>query len=211
LIVALKDGETFVRRSSVVALGQIKDVHAVEPLIAALIDENASVRKSAALALGEIKDTRAVEPLIAALKDEDADARGSAAIALGEINDARAVEPLIAVFKDKDLFVRRSSAVALGEIKDVRAVNALLTILKDKRVDIIAVSYVFFIRRGEPGTEDILIEALNKFGDPGMAEDFLNCGNCKLKEAASLWAKKNGYTLRHLPNGKGKPVWGQEK
>jgi HEAT repeat protein len=180
LIAALKDREAFVRRSAVVALGQIKDAHAVEPLIAALKDENASVRKSAVVALGQIKDARAVEPLIATLKDEDADARGSA-------------------------------AVALGEIKDVRAVNVLLTFLKDKRLDIIADAYAFFIRRGIPGTEDILIETLNKFGDPGMAEDFLNCGNSKLEEAAYLWANKNGFTLGHLPSERGKPIWGQEK
>jgi len=93
----------------------------------------------------------------------------------------------------------------------VRAANILLTVLKEKRSDIIAVAYAFFIRRGIPGTEDILIETLNRFGDPGMAEDFLNCRNSKLEEAASLWIKRLDKDFRHPPSGKEKPIWGQEK
>lgn len=43
-----------------------------------------------------------------------------------------------------------------------------------------------------------------------MAEDFLNCGNSKLEEAAGLWLKGLGQNGRRLPK-KGNPVWGQEK
>jgi len=181
LITASKDKEAFVRRGAAVALGQIKDAHAVEPLIAALKDENASVRRSAAAALGEIKDVRAAEPLIDALK------------------------------RDENTGVIQNAAVALGELKDARAVNALLIALDDKRLDILAAVYTFFIRRGEPGTEDILIQVLNEYGSAGMVEDFVDCDNSKLEKAAYLWANVKGYTLRHLPSGRGKPVWGQEK
>ncbi len=71
LIQRLKeDKNEGVRRMAAVALGEIKDTRAVEPLIAALKDKDSSVRNNAAEALGEIKDARAVEPLIAATADE---------------------------------------------------------------------------------------------------------------------------------------------
>ena len=37
--------------------------------------------------------------------------------------------------------------------------------------------------------------ALNEHDFQEMAEAFLNCGNNVLKEAATEWAKKQGYTI----------------
>ena len=149
--------------------------------------------------------------LINSLKDKNEEVRSKAAEALLETGDAHAVKPLIAALKDEDAGVRWSTAGALGKIKDTRAVDVLLSVLKDRNSEIIAGAYAFFIRRGNPDAEDLLIEALNRDGDIVMAEDFLNCGNSKLEEAAILWAKEHDYNLRRLPNGKGSPVWGQEK
>ena len=68
---ALKDESELIRREAAVALGEIKDEKAIEPLITALTtDEESEVRGSAADALGSIGDNRAVEPLKKALKDE---------------------------------------------------------------------------------------------------------------------------------------------
>jgi HEAT repeat protein/GTPase SAR1 family protein len=66
-------------------VGQVKDLRAVEPLIAKLDDENEDVRSVAYDALGEIKDVRAVEPLIAKLDDENKDVRQQALGALAKI------------------------------------------------------------------------------------------------------------------------------
>jgi len=52
-----------VRWCAAEALGEIKDVRAVEPLIAALRDPNAYVRWCAADALGKIGDARALPEL----------------------------------------------------------------------------------------------------------------------------------------------------
>jgi len=105
----------------VVFVGQVKDLPAVEPLIAKLVDESEHVRSAACYALGKIKDVRAVEPLIARLDDEDKDVRSAACYALGEIKDVRAVEPLIAKLDDEDKGVRSAAYDALGKIKDVQA------------------------------------------------------------------------------------------
>jgi HEAT repeat protein len=205
------------------ALGVIKDLRAVEPLIAALRDEDPDVRSSSADALGEIGDSRAVEPLVAALKakedakrhpgdwgdkNNDFEARKRAGYALERIG-APAVEPLIAALKDKlpdadrrhlqrqgrgdELMAREIEAKALSRIKDPRAVSALVAALRERDMEVISAVYEFFIARAEPGSEDILIEVLDGSGDPTMAEVFLECGNPKLESAAAGWASRNGY------------------
>ena len=64
LIIALKDDNEGVRREAAYALGNIKDIRAVEPLIGALKDYDFGVLEAATHALGNIKDTRAIEPLL---------------------------------------------------------------------------------------------------------------------------------------------------
>jgi len=103
---ALKDESELIRREAAVALGEIKDEKAIEPLITALTtDEESEVRGSAAFALGSIGSEKAIEPLITALTtDEESGVRGSAADALGSIGDNRAVEPLKKALKDEGEF-----------------------------------------------------------------------------------------------------------
>lgn len=133
LIKALDDKDVHVRRISAEALGEIKDVRAVEPIIQALIiDTNGAVGESSAKALGKIKDIRAVEPLIKKLKDSHASVRSASAEALGKINDKRAVKPLIQSLYDKDERVRWTAAIALGKMNDTSAVDSLIEKLKDE-------------------------------------------------------------------------------
>jgi HEAT repeat protein len=191
-------------------LGDIKDPRAVEPLLEAL--QAKDLQFHAARSLGEIKDPRAVEPLIAALKDNDSEFREQAAQSLGLLKDPRAVEPLIAILKDPahkdtDSHFRNTAADALGLIGSPEAVNFLLTALREHNTEIIAGADSFFIRRGEPGSEDALIEALNKSGDHYMAADFLNSGNEKLHGAAEDWASRNNYETTYMP-GSGSASWG---
>ena len=71
LIEALHDKDEFVRKQSILALGEIKDAAAVEPLIENLKDEDWWIRLTSAAALEKIGDPRgrdAVKPL---LKDPD--------------------------------------------------------------------------------------------------------------------------------------------
>ena len=208
LIQRLKAEESLARARAAYALGMIHDPRAVEPLIAALKDESFSVRASAAYALGMIHDPRAVEPLITALRDEGFSVRRDAAEALGNIKDPRAVEPLIAALKDDFWSVRHMAAEALGKIEDPRGVEAVIAAeLKDKSVKAAAAAYDSFIRRGEPGAEAILIEALNKYGDKKMAEAFLNCGNAQLETAGRDWARSRGYIIM-ASFRVGNPRWG---
>jgi HEAT repeat protein len=64
------------------ALGELEDTTAVEPLISAVSDANADVRRRAVTPRGENGDTRALPALTKAVKDEDATVRRYAIIAL---------------------------------------------------------------------------------------------------------------------------------
>jgi len=120
------------------------------------------------------------------------------------------VSRLIAALKDADVFVRQSAARALGVIKDPRADEALLAVLREPDLAVIAGDYWFFIQRGEPRSEDALIQALNAHGSVEMAQAFLNCGNSTLEAAVRGWAGRHGYQV--MPMRGGAPVhWGSRQ
>ena len=177
-----------------------KDARDVKKLIAALKDRDRTVRGTAAANLGEIKSVSAVRPLIHALKDGDPWVRAQAdasPIAIGP----PAVEPLIAVLKDNDPFVPALSALALTKIKDPRADSALMSALSEQNAKVILGVYTFYIRLGVKGSEGALIETLRKYPSREIAEQFLNCGNPALKEAAQAWEHKFNQRLRQFSPG----------
>jgi len=99
-----------------VALGELKEPKAVEPLIKMLGDEQWIVRLAAARSLGEINDAKATGPLVKALADKDAAVRVQAALSLGRIRDKKAIEPLIQVLRDRVQGVVEAAAEALESI-----------------------------------------------------------------------------------------------
>jgi HEAT repeat protein len=122
LIEGLKSKDESVRMYAAMALGRIKDVRAVAPLIEALRIKTrlGGAEGSASTALTEIGEP-AVEPLITVLKDNDDNVRVLAIISLGGIGDARAVEPLISTLKDDNKRVRNFAAKALKKIGGEKA------------------------------------------------------------------------------------------
>lgn len=179
---------------------------AVEPLIKALKDVNSEIRVKATSALGWIGDTRAVEPLIEALNDTTI-IRSSAAAALGRIGDQRAVEPLIEVLlTDEDETVKLDVAGAFVEIGEP-AVEPLIGVLNNESSKVRNIVVGALIEIGDARAIEPLIEILNKYDDKSMAEDFLNCSNVRLEDAARSWAASNGYAIQ--PSSGGGPSWGK--
>jgi HEAT repeat protein len=208
LIAALKDADAKVRFYAAGALAKLNDPRAVEPLIATLRDADSTVNSGAALALRDI-GAPAVQPLMAALKDENPEVRRRVAWVLGDIKDPRAVEPLIAALEDDaDSIVRWNSATALQEI-GTPAPERMLPALRERDLAVVAKAYPFFIVRAEPGSEEVLAQALNAHGTLEMAMDYLNCGNGLLGGAAQRWAKAHGYSEVSIPGfGEGGGHWG---
>lgn len=219
--------------------GQLPGADNVDKLIRKLGDKHENARAKAARELGDLKDVRAVEPLIKTLKDRDSYVRGQCAISLGKLKDARAVDSLVLALDDDYTYVKEEAARALGEIKNVRAAGPLMNFLKndstyvreeavkslikigpeaiaplikardEKVLGRVADAYAFFICRGEPGTEALLVDALGKHGTARMACDFACSGNILLKAAAYEWAEKHKEKIRMPLNAGDVIVWGR--
>ncbi|MCX5884510.1 MAG: HEAT repeat domain-containing protein [Proteobacteria bacterium] len=247
LITALGDERSGVRVVAASALGEIKDIRAVKPLITAALNDNSSdVRLYATKALEKMKDARVeiLQPLLVALKNPNSVTRIGAAKTLGEIGDTDAIDSLMASLGDGDANVRKEVAQSLimigaksdetfvvsmadntgswetwvrmawqkGAVKDARIVKELNKSLKIRDAAVVAGAYPFFIRNGERGSESILVEALEKFGNEVMAFDFLNCGNAELRNASEIWAVKKGYKIKQWQGSGGTgPIWGSSR
>jgi len=131
LLALLRNKDGFLRQRAILALGEIRDARAIDPLLRALDDED-YIRESAASALGHIQDPKAVEPLISLLGKEPFDVMS----ALGEIGDQRAVAHLIPLLKHEEKYMQQHAAFALAEIADRRALKPLLALLDDESVEV---------------------------------------------------------------------------
>jgi hypothetical protein len=220
LISVLTDPNAAIRRAAATGLGEIRDRRAFGPLSEVLKSEgDRGVRVAAVRALGKLRDRRsapllvtvlptlpyeagsalvglgdmAIEPLIEAL--DSTVLRTHAAEVLATIGPA-AVGRLIETFRhNRDKYVRLAAARALAEIQDTGAANALDEALKSGDGELAVASYTFLIRKGQPGTERLLIDTLDTYGKLQMAEDFVTSGNALLKAGGEGWLRKKGYTV----------------
>ncbi|MDD2753735.1 MAG: hypothetical protein PHT44_03960 [Candidatus Portnoybacteria bacterium] len=64
------------------------------------------------------------------------------------------------------------------------------------------------VKLGISGTQSTLNSLLMRYGDKGMAEDFLNSGSGELHSGGSDWARAHGYRIRSGP-GSHRVGWGR--
>jgi HEAT repeat protein len=127
---------------------------------------------------------------------------------IGRLKDSAVIDSLIqALRSDEDCYVKKVAARSLGEIKDDRAAECLCNGLKEGNVYITAGAYRYFLRRGEAGTEGPLIKALYNSFNRNMIDDFANCGNIQLREAALKYSK--GRYSPKTPSQWEGPRWGE--
>ncbi len=148
------------RWSSAYALGELRNLIAVDPLIMAIRDRDFDVRRAVIEALGKISDPKATPYIISALDDQEREVKIAAIKALGKLKDRRATKPLIEFLKFLDVSdydLRKFVVHQLGEIKDPLAVDILLELLKDTSIS----QYVIraLVKIGEEAVEP-LIQAL---------------------------------------------------
>ncbi|MCI0620283.1 MAG: HEAT repeat domain-containing protein [Acidobacteria bacterium] len=113
----LRDGRepAEARAAAAVALGNLQDSRAMEPLIAALADNNSEVRWSAALSVGELGGRRAVEGLTAKLCAGDVDSQVLRSAAGGLVRCGEAGQaPLAAALQDSRRSVRYAVVSAMA-------------------------------------------------------------------------------------------------
>jgi len=209
LIKQLKSSNSDERLAAAKELGDKKDPRGVSSLVSVLrTDKKWEVRLAAEDSLVKIGSPSA-EALLKVIREEQTCMpRRRAARALTEIHDPCSAETLMkASAEDPDCCVRKFAARALGEINDPKAAKYLDAAMKRKNLEIVSGAYRYYIRKGEHGTEDFLVEAMQKcFYDKTMVLDFVGCENEKLKQAAEKIATDHGYAL--TPDWSG-PKWGK--
>ena len=132
----IKDPDEDVREQAVFALGQMRDVSAIDGLTPRCATRNptcASRRRSRSARFATLAPC---QPLISALKDEAADVREQAAFALGQIRDRARGRSAGHRAQGSAPDVREQVAFALGQIRDPRAIDALTAALKDASADV---------------------------------------------------------------------------
>lgn len=173
-------------------LGWKNDKRVVNKLISSLNDKDAKVRELTLMCLYEIKEHQVVEGLLKALKDSDPGVQEKAIMGLMFIRDPKHIDIIFDLAKNEFGKVQKMALSYLGSINPKNDIFSK-AILSDNNLKKISNNYKLFIICGAGGTEEVLIYAMERFGNITMAEDFLNCGNNKLKQAAEKYADKHGY------------------
>ena len=203
-----KSRDPAIRIDAAKTLGDAKDPTTISALVTALKkDKDGDVRAAVEDALVNM-GSPALNSLRPLLKDQSWRVRRRAVRTIGRIKDAAAIDSLIqAIRTDDDIYVKKYAAQSLGEIKDDRAVECLCNGLKEGNMYITAGAYRYFLRRGEAGTEGALIKALHTSFNRNMIDDFANCGNIQLREAALKYSEGR-YSVKSPSNWEG-PRWGK--
>lgn len=144
--------------------------------------------------LGNIGGPDDLHQLDVVLANGNANARTDAANALGLKGGASTAEPLKKALGDESAGVRYAAANSLVSV-DPGLTQFLVDALNNRDIETVASAYPFYIRKGIPGSEPVLIEALNAHGSQWMAQMYLNSGNGQLEAAANTWASNNGFWI----------------
>lgn len=205
------------RRSAAVnALAPIDDDVSVQLVFRAVTtDPDADVQSEAASVLGLM--TKSAHSIVSALVDALKGRPGEAfAVEEALIKIGRpALDPLIALARkpqegQSQVEIDRISTAGYMLVRMLNesppAIEPLLQALDARDLHLIADLIEFYISLGKPGSEGVLIEALNRFGDDVMALQFYGSGNDTLKKGAEDWARRHGRRFSGEPGG---ATWGR--
>jgi len=125
---------------------------------------------------------------------------------------APAVDALMSKMKSKSQKVRFSAADVLVRMSKFNpdAVKNLTDVIDSESLGAISKNYPFYIRLGSPGTEELLLSALESNFNRTMCVDYLNCGNSKIEDGAKFIANINGFNVFVEEGFHSGPKWGSE-
>ena len=170
----LNDDDPEVRYTVALALGELRDPLAVEPLIDVTEgDGHPLPRQAAVIALGMIGDPRATKPLARMLREAPPDVRFQATTSLLQVNPEKAPGYLRKALKDPDPEVRASAAAALGDLGQTSSLNAMAALLLDPSGPVQLEAAVSLARLGDRRGSEILVLALDRPGTRHLAAEML--------------------------------------
>ncbi|MEP7289639.1 MAG: HEAT repeat domain-containing protein [Chloroflexota bacterium] len=133
LITILEIGTIRQVDSAIMALGEIGDPSAIEPLIKILYSSYALLRIDAAKALSAFHSPRVIDVLLANLTDNDQLVQTWVIDSLGKLGDLRAFEPLVMLLRETTSSMIRYMVIkTLGLLGDPRAIDYILPFTQDE-------------------------------------------------------------------------------
>jgi hypothetical protein len=200
LIDALTNKSSSDKREIIIALGDIEDPLAIDPLIN-ILNRGDSQRSIVAEALVKIEASREIDSLVFInnLKDENIMVRRDAIKSL----DSMRVIPVgdnayyYYIVKSGKDYINKNWTV----IKQLLLDNMIAGRYEDY-----SLRMFFWVGKNEVIPD--LIDIMNNQHDTYMPELFLNCGQSQLSRAAKTWAKNHGYTI-YSRSGSATRYWGQ--
>ena len=208
IVVFKEDRVSDTRWWAVHALGDIGDPRAVGSLVEI-------IKVSDPEDLGPLDDVLALKylepsggpPMEGFIKGMQWSIQVEAIRSLGKMGD-EALPPLTwTLLKHPDFDFRTEAAKMIIEIRGTLYMVHLLKY--DDSLLFVKTLYEYVISQGEVGTEELLINALEAYGEIHMARDFLGSENEKLLKGAVNWMDSNGYKLP-AKEPKGGPRWGKK-
>ena len=121
-----------------------------------------------------------------------------------------AVGVLMGQMRSANQKVRFAAADALVLMARVNpdAVSNLTQAFDNGSLGAIANNYPFYIRLGQPGTENLLLNALSAYFNREMCLDYLNCGNQAIEGGSKKIAEARGYNIFSKEGTHDGPKWG---
>jgi hypothetical protein len=114
------------------------------------------------------------------------------------------------LYGDREAALNAAATLAYIGQDSASAVQPFIDQLDKQDLQAVAANYLFFIAFGKQGSEQVIADALLKYGKKQMALDCLNCGNDTLDAAGRKWASKHGYYVYNKKRGDSEPAlpWG---
>lgn len=217
IVGALNDEDAGVRSAALAALAGTNDPRAAAPFMNAWKKADAAARGNAVYSLCRNDAAWVKGPVIEAMKEKDSGFMARCLEPLGQMK-VSIEEVVIPLLTDVDNYAREVAARTLVAVvpnpllfevsadqKETRAETALRQSLKERNIVVICAASSYYVGRGEAGSEDTLIDALNAAGEYSLAEYFLVCGNRKLEDAGRAWLKAHHRVVDSHMFG---PMWG---
>jgi len=135
LLDASRGEDPRLRRYLVLALSELHDARALEPLLVSLSDADLQTRIYAVLGLGALGDARAADGLLPLLSGDEADLRKAAAYALGSLDGPGTSEGLRALLNDPIEDVAWNAALSLARRGDGGGIPLLARMLDRSYLD----------------------------------------------------------------------------
>ncbi len=110
--------------------------------------------------------------------------------------------------KNRDNAITSSMCLVYMGKDEPSAVKWFTDTLANKDLKSIASYYMYYIALGQEGSEQVISDALIKYGSKQMALDCLNSGNDKLDAAGRKWASKHGYRVYKSSKETSAVPWG---